>query len=286
MRTQQNSLYVLKLGGGAGVEHRQVLQNLAERVANGERWILVHGVSNRANELAQAAGIAVRTITSPGGHVSRYTDSAMIALYAQAVQAVNAELASQLETLGVAVCAFAQAGVIAGQRKTAIRAIQNGRPVIIRDDFSGRITGIDVNALSAALDAGQVPVIAPIALGENGENLNVDGDVVAAEIARQLQADTLVILSNVPGLLRDVGDVNSVINTIPVMEIGRFANYAQGRMKKKLLAAETAHIRRVILADSRGELPLDTALNGAGTHIIRDFSALAMREVAYADYAE
>ncbi len=258
---------ILKIGGGSGVDHANVLANLAERVANGEQWVVVHGVSHRANKLAQEAGYEVRTITSPGGHVSRYTDAQMIAIYEQAVQDVNQDIRTELNRADLATYGFATAGVVQGERKTAIRAIRNGRQMIIRDDYSGRITQIDRQAIVDALNAGQIPVIAPIALGTEGESLNVDGDLVAAELARALNADTLIILSNVPGLLRDVDDSTSLISHINLDRLDQYDNFAAGRMKKKLIAAQTANIQRVILGDSRLANPLDAVLNGAGTHI-------------------
>lgn len=261
------TINILKIGGGAGVNHANVLQNLAERVADGEQWVVVHGVSQRANQLAEQAGYTVRTITSPGGYVSRYTDVRMIEIYEQAVQDVNQSMVAELENAGLPTQSFATAGVVSGERKTAIRAIRNGRQMIVRDDYSGRITNIDQAALFNALNAGEIPVIAPIALGLAGESLNVDGDLVAAEIAHALNADTLVILSNVPGLLRDVNDANSLISHINLAQLDQFADYAEGRMKKKLIAAETAYVQRVILGDSRLDTPLDAVLNGAGTHI-------------------
>jgi acetylglutamate/LysW-gamma-L-alpha-aminoadipate kinase len=100
--------------------------------------------------------------------------------------------------------------------------------------------------------------------------LNVDGDLAAAAIARALSADTLLILSNVPGLLRDVQNPDSLIQHIPLAELDDYAHYASGRMKKKILAAQQAQIEHVILSDSRLDNPLDAALlDGAGTHIVR-----------------
>jgi acetylglutamate/LysW-gamma-L-alpha-aminoadipate kinase len=259
---------ILKIGGGEGVNHIAILQNLAERVRNGEQWIVVHGVSAEANRLAEERGVPVQTITSPGGHVSRYTNAEMIDVYEDAVQNVNNIIINQLTDLGVDGHGFGQPLVIRAQRKAAIRAIRNGRQMVIRNDYSGRITEVDRDALMDVLEAGYVPVIAPIALGEEGESLNVDGDLVAAEIASALDADTLIILSNVPGLLRDVDEPGSVVSQFALNDMGQFESYAQGRMKKKLIAAETAQARRTILAGSHNEYPLDAALAGGGTHII------------------
>ncbi|KAB2863526.1 MAG: [LysW]-aminoadipate kinase, partial [Anaerolineae bacterium] len=175
-----------------------------------------------------------------------------------------------LSGYGVRVVGLIGPTVITAQRKQAIRAIQNGRPVVIRDDFSGRITGIDHDLIESLLDAGYTPVIAPLAIGEAGESLNVDGDLIAATAARALNAHLLMILSNVPGLLRDVNDPTSRIEHFALHEIERYEDFAAGRMKKKLLAAREANIEQVILADSRLENPIDAALTGAGTHIWRE----------------
>jgi acetylglutamate/LysW-gamma-L-alpha-aminoadipate kinase len=262
--------HVLKLGGGAGIDHASTLRNLALRVQSGERWVLVHGASAATNALAEQAGYPVKTLVSPGGHTSRYTDARMIEIYRQAVALVNRQIVAQLEACGVAALGLPGPGVVRARRKTAIRAIKNGRNVVIRDDYSGTITGIDSRELTVALDAGLMPVVAPVALGEEFEPLNVDGDLVAATIAQALQADTFMILSNVPGLLRDVSNPDSLIACFNLYEMGIYEHLAQGRMKKKLLAAQQAQAAHVILADARVESPIDFALEGGGTHIINE----------------
>jgi len=123
-------------------------------------------------------------------------------------------------------------------------------------------------------------------MGEAFERLNVDGDLVAANIAREIQADTLIILSNVPGLLRDIQDHTSLVPQFSLQQLPTYESLAAGRMKKKLLAAQQANSARVILADSRIESPVDAALNGGGTHIVRDAAwqgVTASQEVAYAE---
>lgn len=259
------TLNVIKLGGGAGVNHSAVLRNLAARIQQGEPWILVHGCSHAANALAEQVGYPAQTLTSPGGHTSRYTDARTLEIFTAAAGTVNQQLTAELMSYGVN--AVGLSGVIRAERKKAIRAVRNGRQVIIRDDYSGKITGINTQVLIPLLENHLTPVIAPLALGEEYERLNVDGDLAAAQLALTLRADTLLILSNVAGLLRDVNDPHSLIAQFSLAEIERYADYAGGRMKKKLLAAEAAQVRRVILADSRVENPIDAALAGAGTHI-------------------
>ncbi|HUN08030.1 MAG TPA: [LysW]-aminoadipate kinase [Aggregatilineales bacterium] len=262
-------IHVLKLGGGAGVNHETVLRNLAARIQTGEHWVLVHGASDAANRLSEAVGHPPQTITTPGGHTSRYTDARTIELFSAAAGSVNQQMTAQLASYGVRAVGLAGPNIIHARRKEAIRAIREGRQVIIRDDFSGTITGIESSVIHTLLTAGLTPVIAPLAMGAAFERLNVDGDLVAAQLARSLGADTLIILSNVPGLLRDVNDPNSVIPSFPMDEITRYEGFAGGRMKKKVMAAADAQLERTILADSRLDQPIDAALAGAGTHITR-----------------
>jgi acetylglutamate/LysW-gamma-L-alpha-aminoadipate kinase len=264
---------VLKIGGGAGIDPSETLRNLAERIRVGERWVLVHGASDAANTLAAQMGVIPQTLTGANGHTSRYTDAAMIEIFCAAAGSVNTRMTAGLASFGVVAAGVSGVSVLNAERKTAIRALINGRQVIIRDDFSGALTHANVDLLQALLEAGMTPVISPIALGSHGERLNVDGDLAAALIAGALNADSLIILSNVPGLLRDVNDPHSLITDFSAGDLPRYESFAQGRMKKKLIAADRATangVARVILSDARPDAPLDAALNGAGTHIWSD----------------
>ncbi|MDW8212555.1 MAG: hypothetical protein RMJ55_03285 [Roseiflexaceae bacterium] len=121
------------------------------------------------------------------------------------------------------------------------------------------------------LNAGFLPVIAPIAASYAGEALNVDGDRAAAAIAAALGADTLVLLTNVPGLLRAFPDETTLVRRIPRADIEEYLPLAQGRMKKKILGASEALMQgvgRVILSDARVAEPVSRALAGEGTVIV------------------
>jgi acetylglutamate/LysW-gamma-L-alpha-aminoadipate kinase len=262
------TIHVLKLGGGAGVDQTAVLHNLASRIQSGEQWILVHGASDAANQLAEQVGYPAQNLVTPGGHTSRYTDARTIEIFSAAAASVNQQITAQLSSYGINAVGLAGPNIINARRKSAIRAIRDGRQIIIRDDFTGTITGINTPLLQSLLDTGMTPIIAPVAMGEEYERLNVDGDLIAANIAREFGAETLIILSNVPGLLRDLQNPASVVSQFHLHELPTYEPLAAGRMKKKLLAAQQANAGRVILADSRIASPLDSALYGGGTHII------------------
>jgi [amino group carrier protein]-L-2-aminoadipate 6-kinase len=263
------TLHVLKIGGGAGVDHARVIADLAARIAQGERWIVVHGASDAANQLGEQVGYPARTLTTQGGHTSRYNDARTIALFGMAAGSVNQAITCALRSHGVNAVGLGSPNVIFARRKGALRAMLDGRQVIIRDDHSGTISGANTDLLHTLLNAGMTPVIAPLALGESYEPLNVDGDLAAAAISRDLSAQTLIILSNVAGLLRDVQAPDSLISRFTFAELDQYDSFAGGRMKKKLLAARevSGAVPRVILADSRRDAPVTAALDGGGTHI-------------------
>lgn len=264
---------VIKVGGGAGVDLDAVTADIAHLVSQGQQIVLVHGTSAAADALAEQAGVPVRQLQSPSGHVSRYTNPEMLALFvAAAAGQVNKSLVSQLQGLGCDAVGLSgvDGRLLQAQRKKAVRALENGRQRVVRDDYTGKLRTANSSLLSLLLDAGYTPVIAPLALSEESEPLNVDGDRAAALVASTLGASTLIILSNVPGLLADFPDEDSLVQHVPAAQIERAMDMAQGRMKKKVLAAQEAMtdgVSRIILADSRQPHPIQTALAGAGTWI-------------------
>lgn len=268
-------MIVIKVGGGAGVDMEAVCADVSAVIQTGQQVVAVHGTSAAADSLAQRMGVPARTIQSPSGYVSRYTDPETLEVYTMAAAGqVNKQLVTKLQSLGVN--AIGLSGVdgrlMGARRKDAVRAIDpaTGKQRVVRDDYTGRIEQINGSLLRLLLDAGYTPVIAPLALGLECERLNVDGDRAAAMVAGAINADTLVILSNVPGLLAQFPDEASLIRHLGKNEIVRAIDIAGGRMKKKVLAAQEAlevGVPRIVLADSRRQNPIRAALEGEGTVI-------------------
>jgi acetylglutamate/LysW-gamma-L-alpha-aminoadipate kinase len=268
-------MIVIKVGGGAGVDLDSVCTDIAGVVESGQQVVVVHGTSAAADALAVRMGVPARTLQSPSGYVSRYTDPETLDVYTMAAAGqVNTNIVTRLQSLGVN--AIGLSGVdgrlIGAKRKDAVRAIdpETGRQRIVRDDFTGKIEQINSQLLRLLLDAGYTPVIAPLALGQECERLNIDGDRAAAMVAGALQADKLVILSNVPGLLANFPDESSLVRNVARADIAGAIEMAGGRMKKKVLAAQEAlevGVGRVVLADSRRPAPINAALAGEGTVI-------------------
>jgi [amino group carrier protein]-L-2-aminoadipate/L-glutamate 6-kinase len=269
----QNSIIVVKLGGTDGVDFSAICRDALALLQQGQKLALVHGGSAEANALGEALGYPPRFIVSPSGFTSRYTDRRTLEIFAAAVNGkVNTLLVEQLQRLGVN--AFGLSGLdgrlVLATRKDAVQSVENGKRKIIRDDYTGKIEQVNAALLLGLLEAGITPVVAPLAVSPAGEALNVDADRLAAMVAAALHADTLVLLTAVPGLMRLFPDESSLIRSLPLASLGEALDFAQGRMKKKVLGAQealNAGVERVVIADGRIENPITSALAGAGTVI-------------------
>jgi acetylglutamate/LysW-gamma-L-alpha-aminoadipate kinase len=251
-----------------------VCADIAELVQQGKQVVLVHGGSKETNVISEKLGHPPRFVTSVSGYVSRYTDRETLEIFAMVTAGrINKLLVERLQQLGVNAIGLSglDGRLLKGKRKGTLRIVENGKRKVLRGDYSGRIEQVNVGLLHTLLAAGYVPVVAPLAVSHQGEALNVDGDRVAAAIGSALKAHRLIILSNVPGLLRRFPDESTLIPHIPLAQAkGHLDRYAQGRMKKKLLGAiEALHdgVGQVVIADGRLAQPLHQALTGQGTVI-------------------
>ena len=269
----KDEIIVVKLGGTEGVDFSAICADAVELLQQGRTLVFVHGGSAEANALGEGLGAPPKMITSPSGYTSRYTDRKTLEIFLMAVNGkVNSLLTEQLQRLGVN--AFGLCGLdgrlIQATRKESVQSIENGKRRIIRDDYTGKIEKVNGNLLLAILEMGCLPVIAPVAVSEKGEALNVDADRAAAMVASALKAETLILLTAVPGLMKNFPDESTLIRLLPMNQLSAASEAAQGRMKKKVLGAEEAlkgGVSRVIIADGRIQNPISNARAGNGTVI-------------------
>lgn len=260
---------VVKVGGAAGNSVSGVLADLADR----RDWVLVHGGSEEVDRLGAALGRPAEYFTSPSGVVSRRSDAAHLEVVVLALAGqVQTRIVAELGRLGVR--AVGLSGVddrlLGATRREGARAVVNGRTVRLTDDLSGAVTSVRAGLLRMLLDAGISPVVGPPAVTGAGEVVNVDADRAAARVAAALGAEALLLLTNVPGLLRDVRDPSSRIPRVTRSGLEEALSFAQGRMRKKLVAAREAldgGVPRVVIAPSSGPSPVERALSGQGTVI-------------------
>lgn len=264
-------MYVVKVGGSAGVNFDAVCSDAASLLKQGKRLVIVHGGSDATNRLSEQLGHPPRTITSPSGHVSRRTDRRTLEIFQMACRGeINQQIVERLQRLGVNAIGMSgmDGRVWEGTRKTAIRSVEDGRTLIIRDDYSGNVDRVNTGLLQILMERGYTPVISPPAISTESEPINVDADRAAAITAVELAADALVLLSNVKGLMRAFPDESTLMKRVTRDDASTAAEYAEGRMKKKVLGAHDAlvgGVKRVIIGDARLELPITRALDGEGT---------------------
>lgn len=261
-------MMVVKVGGASGINYDHVLEDLVRY----KDIVLVHGGSDELNKISLKLGKPPIMITSESGHVSRRTDKETLEIFNMVYCGkMNKMIVEKLQKLGVNAIGLSgiDGKLLIGKRKNIV-IVEGCKKKILRDDYTGKVDVVNVNLLKLLLNNGYLPVITPPALSYENEAINVDGDRAAAVIAGALKAESLIILSNVPGLLKDINDENSLIKEITIENSEIAMSFAQGRMKKKVIGAFEAidnGVNKVIFGDARVDEPITKALQGWGTAI-------------------
>lgn len=154
----------------------------------------------------------------------------------------NKGLVERLQRLGVNAVGLSglDGRLFEGKHKDKVRSVEGGKVKVLRGDHTGTVERVNTGLLTLLLESGYLPVLTPPGVSFEGVAINVDGDRAAAAVAVALQAEALLLLSNVPGLLRDFPDEASLIPEIPAGEVESYLGFARDRMKKKVLGAAEA----------------------------------------------
>ncbi len=276
---------VVKAGGGKALDLSAIAADVGSLWRAGRQVVLVHGGAETTNEVAEQLGHPPRFVTSESGFSSRRTDRRTLEIFEMVYCGLlNKRWVELLQRQGVAAVGLSglDGRLFEGRRKDRLRIRQNGRRLVLRDDWTGTVEKVNADLLRLLLGDGYLPVLTPPGASFEGEAVNVDGDRAAAAAAAALGARTLVYLSGAAGLLAEFPDEDSLIRRF---DVGRDAlsgpaagdgleplmAAAEDRMKKKVLGAAEAlrgGVERVVFADGRVERPVLAALEGAGTHVI------------------
>ena len=266
-------MIVVKVGGRKELDYDAVCADVAACWKAGHELVLVHGGSYQTNVVAQQLGHPPEFVTSVSGYVSRRTDRRTLEIFEMVYCGkMNKQIVESLQREGVNAIGLSglDGRLLEGKRKSAIKVVIDGRKRVLRDDYTGTVKQVNTALLRLLLDAGYLPVVSPLAISYESEAMNVDGDRAAAAIAASLNAEQLIILSNVPGLLREFPDESTLIERIPAERVEDFMGFAEGRMKKKVMGAAEAvaqGVGKVIFADARIPEPVAAAMSGKGTVI-------------------
>ena len=231
-------MIVVKIGGA--IYQKGLTPELTEdikKVLENEKLVIVHGGGDEVTSIAQKLGKQQSFITSPGGIRSRYTDEETAEIFTMVMAGkINKAIVRWLLSKGINAVGLAglDAGMLRAERKKKLVIIdERNRKRVIDGGYTGKIVRVDTPILGLLVEKGYVPVISPIALGEDYEFLNVDADRAAAQIAGALKANMAVFLTDVQGLLMK-GDF---VETLSMKEAESLLPKIGVGMDKKVLAS-------------------------------------------------
>ncbi|MCP8311309.1 MAG: [LysW]-aminoadipate/[LysW]-glutamate kinase [Candidatus Methylarchaceae archaeon HK02M1] len=255
---------VVKIGGSIlkkGMDPK-ILRDLKDAFIQ-KRVLLVHGGGDQVTEIAEKLGKSQKFVVSPGGIRSRYTDWETVVIFTMVmVGKINKVIVTALHKAGIKALGLSgvDASVIRAERKKKLIIInERGRKMMIDGGYTGKIKEVNSDLLNLLLDKGYMPVIAPIAIGDEGELLNVDGDRAAAYIAGSIKADKIIFLTDVPGVFLD----GKPISKISILEAKEIMPKIGFGMEKKVLAsleAVSMGVKESIITSGIIEEPLKLAI--------------------------
>ena len=280
---------VLKIGGARAVDPEGAIADVASLVtgdsdqradpeggAGPHDVVVTHGGSTAVDDTLERLGIEPEYVETPSGVVGRFTDEETMDVFEMVLPGlVNTELVASLQSESVDAVGLSgvDGKLLFGPRKSAVRVVEDGKRKIRRGDHSGTIKQVNGDLLRSLLSDGYIPVVSPPMAGDDDGAItpvNTDADRSAAAIAGELDA-TLVLLTDVPGILEDPDDRDTLIREVETPEDwARMEAAAEGFMGRKVMAIEealSAGATEVVVADANLERPIATALEGDGTHV-------------------
>ena len=261
--------------GGSSMDNPDVVRDILEDVAFmscvGMRPVIVHGGGKAINASMKKKGLQATFVKG-----LRVTDPATMEIVEQVLnREVNPELVSILNEFGCKARGIHGEDIIAVRKHTA-EDPDTGE--VLDWGLVGEITDVDAEPVKAYLEADITPVITPLGADAARQIYNINADAAAAGLAERLQARKLVFLSDVPGLLADPADRNSLMSTLRLTEVEDLIERGVigGGMLPKIsgaLKALKAGVRKTHIIDAA--LPHSLLLElftdkGVGTEIVND----------------
>ena len=276
MQEHWGKVIVVKYGGAA-MDRSPLSRSFAQDVAllqhAGIHPVVVHGGGPQVTETAERLGLATSFVDG-----LRVTDAGMLEVATMVLAGkVNTDLVGMLVAGEVPAVGLSgvDGGLLVARRQT--------EPDL---GFVGEVEHVNVEVLHTLIDEGFVPVIASIAADEQGQSYNVNADVAAAELAIALEAEKLVYMNDVPGVIGPGGDLLSELGVQEVLDLLAHPDAVGGGMIPKLesaVRALEAGVGRAHLLDGRVEHALVLELftpEGIGTMIALDAPAPGLPEGA------
>ena len=265
---------VVKLGGSAmedPVHLESVLTDVTFMECVQMRLVIVHGGGKAISRAMTKKGIAPQFL-----HGLRVTCDRTMQVVQEVIEGeINPRITDLLREGGAKAESLHGQDVFQAERKTGVDE-QTGEA--LDWGYVGEPREIDVARVRACTEEGIIPVITPLGMGPNGHVHNMNADTAAAAMAEALRARKLVYLSDVPGLLRDEADEDSVFTTLCVGDVQKLISNGviSGGMLPKVrsgIKALKAGVRKVHMIDGRmlHSLLLEIFTDqGVGTEMVGD----------------
>lgn len=256
-------MITIKIGGSVvdGL-HPSIISDL-KKVSENEKVILVHGGGKEVTKISEALGKEQKFIVSPGGIKSRFTDKETAEIFTMVMSGkINKMIVGMLQKNGINAVGLSgiDGKIIQAERKKKLIVInEKGRKMVIDGGYTGKIQDVNTDLIKLILDHGYVPVISPIAISEESDFLNVDGDRAAAYVAGKMKSDRILFLTNVNGLLMD----DKLVTKLTLAEAKEILPKIGFGMEKKILAATEAiemGVKQALISNGQRENPISVAI--------------------------
>jgi len=268
----RGSTFVVKYGGSFMDDpdptvRKRVATDIAFLAAVGINVVVVHGGGKAISRAMDGAGLKPNFING-----LRVTDEATIAIVKKTLdEVVNKDVCDTLVAVRANPKGMPGDSVIVCEK---LKVDDDGKPTDL--GYVGDVTEIKVKLIKKEIAEGFMPVISPVAEGLDGKPYNVNADVAAGRVASALRARRLVYMSDVPGLLEDYHNPDSLISTVKVSDVEglKKRGVIDKGMRPKVQSAVRAlqdGVQRVHLID--GRMPHSLLLEiftdkGVGTEIV------------------
>ncbi len=256
-------MITIKIGGSVVDNlHPSTILDI-KKIVESEGVILVHGGGKEVTKVCEQLGKEPKFVTSPSGIKSRYTDKETVEIFTMVMAGrVNKTIVQMLQKNGINAIGLSgvDAKLIQAERKKKLLIVnEKGRKQAIDGGYTGKIKEINSGLIKSLLDQGLTPVISPIAISEESEFLNVDGDRAAAYVAGKVGADKVLFITNVDGLLMD----DKLVTKLTLAEAKEIRPKIGPGMEKKILASTEAldmGVKEALIANGQKENPISSAL--------------------------
>lgn len=268
-----SELIVIKIGGDLIAEGlpKTLVDNIVSMTKEQE-VVLVHGGGDIVTKISTIMGHTPKFVVSPKGFRSRYTDREEIDIYTMVMAGkINKEIISTLQARGVSAVGLSGldgALVRASRKKKIVVLDERGRRMLIEGGYTGKINTVNEKFLRLLVGNGYVPVVSSLAMGEEGEPLNVDGDRMASSLATAIGAQNLLLLTDVEKILLNGKPVDS----LSMYEAKSALEGIGPGMITKLFAAIEAlegGVGEVVVSSGFVKDPIDSALQHRIGTVIR-----------------